>query len=282
MDQYYTKDHVAEKCWEYMVDTLASLNKNVKDFYFIEPSAGEGSFYNLIPTLNKIGFDILPKHEEVIEQDFLSYLDFHSLNKPIITIGNPPFGKKGKLAISFINHAAIFSDLIAFIVPAGLNKWSAQKQIDPSFKLIRKFEIEANAFYLLDGKDYDIRTEFQIWTIWQSKKYKDLRTNKRNPLNHKDFQIWQYNVTSRALKVFQNKFDFAIPCQGWQDYSRRETNKEKCEKSKQWILVCSSSEEVLKRLDSIDYAELAYRGMTVIPGFTKTDVIAEYNRLYST
>ena len=33
----------------------------------------------------------------------------------MITVGGPPFGHRGDLAVKFINHASKFSDVVAFI-----------------------------------------------------------------------------------------------------------------------------------------------------------------------
>ena len=62
-----------------------------------------------------------PEDERIIEQDFLEYTN-SSTN--LITIGNPPFGSRSKLAIDFFNKAATMSNVIAFIVPVSFMKWS--------------------------------------------------------------------------------------------------------------------------------------------------------------
>ena len=107
-----------------------------------------------------------------------------------------------------------------------------------------------------------------------------MRLNKALPISHKDFKMWQYNNTPAALKVFENEFDFAVPAQGWQDYSRRETDSANCEKNKQWILLKAMNPMVLSRLLSIDYNSLAQRCPTAVPGFRKGDLVKEYSDLY--
>ena len=42
----------------------------VEALFFIEPSAGTGAFYNLLPPQRRLGMDIEPKCEGVIAQDF--------------------------------------------------------------------------------------------------------------------------------------------------------------------------------------------------------------------
>ena len=92
--------------------------------------------------------------------------------------------------------------------------------------------------------------------------------------------MWQYNNTPDALKVFQNPFDFAVPCQGWQDYSRRETDEKQCEKSKQWILLKAKNPTVLAQLMKIDYGHLAQECATAVPGFRKGDLVKAYKEKY--
>jgi len=78
--------------------------------------------------------------------------------------------------------------------------------------------------------------------------------------------------------VFALPFDFAVPAQGYQDYTRRESNPENCEKHKQWMLFHTASEEVKRNLFDMDYERLAHDNITVTPGFRKNDVVAEYIR----
>ena len=91
--------------------------------------------------------------------------------------------------------------------------------------------------------------------------------------------MWQYNNTREALRVFRQDFDFAAPCQGWQDYSRGETEADACEKHKQWMLIRLRHPLARKRLlEEIDYGELALRTATSVPGFRKGDLVLEYQR----
>ncbi|MCE8163746.1 MAG: hypothetical protein I3273_05795 [Candidatus Moeniiplasma glomeromycotorum] len=41
-----------------------------------------------------------------------------------VVLGNPPFGKKGKLALNFVNKAAKYIDTIGFILPLTFRRWS--------------------------------------------------------------------------------------------------------------------------------------------------------------
>ena len=281
MDQFYTQRQVAAECWRNLAAILRDLGLGDGAF-FLEPSAGDGAFYDLLPAGRRAGFDIDPRHPEVLKRDFLG--DDGSLLKApdsnLVVVGNPPFGKRGKLAVDFFCRAAQEADTIAFIVPVIFRKYFIHKQLPPDFRWISTMPLKRTSFRTIAGKDYSVNTEFQIWTRKVSK-HCNFRLASPPPIHHRDFVMWQYNNTKEALKIFDKPCDFAVPCQGWQDYSRRETNTDNCERNKQWMLLKASNDIVLKRLhDEIDYGSLALRNTTSTPGFRKGDLVEEYMSKY--
>ena len=114
---------------------------------------------------NFIALDIKPEDDRISEQDFLEY---ENLKTDFITIGNPPFGNRSDLAIKFFNKAATMSEVIAFIVPVSFMKWNVQKQLDASFSLVNYFYLPFNSF-LDEGKEFGVRTVFQVWVKKDSK-----------------------------------------------------------------------------------------------------------------
>ena len=116
-DQFFTTEDLSKKCLNIMYSKLEELSIDVNDYVFIEPSAGNGSFFKHIKG-NKIGFDIEPKIEGIITQN---YLKWKPDNNKYIVVGNPPFGLRGNLALRFMNHSSIFSDFICFILPPLFN-----------------------------------------------------------------------------------------------------------------------------------------------------------------
>ncbi len=279
LNLFYTKPKIAALCWENFLETLPSINKTVSDLFFVEPSAGTGAFYRHLPSNSRLGIDLHPKCKNVIKKDFFSIIHLSYLPNETAIIGNPPFGKRGKLAVAFFNHAADLADIVAFIVPVNFRKYIVHKQLNKSMRFISKLELPRDSFVLDSGKSYSVNTEFQIWTRIPSS-HQDMRQHKSLPIQHSDFQIWQYNNTVAAQKVFQNAFDFAVPCQGWQDYSRRETDEKQCERTKQWILLKANNSDILKRLSRIDYARLAMECGTAVPGFRKGDLVKVYSEQF--
>ena len=278
MDEFYTRLDVARECWSELRQLMGELGLDENIAHFIEPSAGDGVFYDLLPSDRRVGYDIEPRHPEVECRDFLAHgvdaLIAGDINT--VVIGNPPFGKRGKLAVQFFVQAARTANTIGFIVPIIFRKYFIHKQLPADFRWVRSKALPRTAFRLPDGKPYAVNAEFQIWTRIPSE-HTNMRLRQPPPIAHGDFSMYQYNNTVEALKVFENDFDFAVPCQGWQDYSRRVTDAEDCERSKQWMLLKARDETVLKRLrDEIDYSELALRHTTTTPGFRKGDLVEEY------
>ncbi len=275
LDQYYTKSNIAGWCLGKLLTDLPSAGNK----HFIEPSAGNGSFYSILPRQRRIGLDIKPMVDDIKQGDFLSWKPSHNNQSKYVIIGNPPFGHRSNLAIDFFNHSAEIADIIAFIVPRQFQKYSVHSQLNKDFKLVKDYELAEDSFYTPDGKDFNIRCDFQIWTR-NDTGHADLRFLKPPPTAHPDFSMYQYNNTPQALKVFNEDWDFAVPRQGYEDYSRRETRAEKCERNKQWIMFKAKTHQVTKRLWNFDFVNLA-RKNTMIYGFGKADVVIEYNRLYA-
>lgn len=80
-----------------------------------------------------------------------------------MTIGNPPFGKNASLAISFVNRACEFSDVVAFILPRTFEKTSVQRKLDRHFFLAAQMALDGHSF-TFKGESYDVPCVFQIWT----------------------------------------------------------------------------------------------------------------------
>ena len=134
--RFYTKPEVTRICWQHFTDTLSALNRSISDLLFVGPSAGTGTFYELFPSPRRLGIDIVPKCDDVIPQDFLKVTVLPVAPRDTAIIGNPPFGKRGKLAIAFFNHAAYLADLVAFIVPVNFRKFTVHKQLNLNMRFI--------------------------------------------------------------------------------------------------------------------------------------------------
>ena len=168
-EQYYTIQDVSNLCINYFMD---AINTNAYNDIIIEPSAGEGSFSDTLHKYynNVYSYDIDPKKEYIIRQDFLS-LDLYQFKDKIIhTIGNPPFGRQSYLARLFIKKACEFSKTISFILPKSFRKPSYQKSFSDYFHLVYECNIQKNAF-IINGAKKDVPCIFQIWEKKDYKRY---------------------------------------------------------------------------------------------------------------
>lgn len=269
LDKFYTKPEIAIQCYNFLKKFYPSLDNEM----FLEPSAGSGNFLPLLKHYE--AYDIAPEGDNIIKADFLSL----TLNKnDYVTIGNPPFGKRSKLAIDFFNHAAKFSKIIAFIVPVSFMKWGVHKELDPRFQLQAYMSIPDNSF-TDKGKDFSIHCVFQIWT--RDKISENLRILKAPPIKHEDFNLWQYNATPDAMKYINENWKYAIYRQGYKDYhylfTRKEYDivKEKMENNIQFFFIEPLSERAEQFIHEADFEELAARNIST-PGFGKADFISYY------
>lgn len=165
LDQFFTKLDIAQYCYQKAINYLKSKNVNIEDCLFVEPSAGDGIFFNLLPINQRIGIDVCPMCNDIQQGDFLSFDIPQKKDKTIIVIGNPPFGYRAWLALQFMQRASIFADYVFFILPMGFQsegKGSPRSRIK-GLKLIHTEILPKNSFRSPDGKDYNINALFQIW-----------------------------------------------------------------------------------------------------------------------
>lgn len=160
-DQFFTSNKMAQKCIDITFDFLGDYI-NLNDYIFIEPAAGNGAFFNLLPE-PKIGLDIENfNNDKILIQDFLEY---YPPQGKYITIGNPPFGLRGQKALQFIQHAFEFSDFVAFILPPLFNsdgRGTPKKRV--GYYLVYSKNLTDKVFYYPDDKKVNVNSIFQIWS----------------------------------------------------------------------------------------------------------------------
>ena len=116
LDQFFTRPDIAEYCYQSLCSYVTAHKMRLSDYTFVEPSAGLGAFYNLLPENRRIGVDVVRFNAEYTQKDFLSWQPKDKEAK-YISVGNPPFGYRAWLALAFLNHTALFSDYVGFIMP---------------------------------------------------------------------------------------------------------------------------------------------------------------------
>jgi len=278
LDKFYTKPEIAKYCFDLLINTVSVAPEDI----FLEPSAGCGNFLTCLKDYKFEAYDIEPEGEHIIKQDFLQLEPEY---KNYIVIGNPPFGKRSKLAVDFVNHAATMAKVIGFIIPNTFLKWSVQKHINKNWKLILSQPLQPDAF-TFDGKSFNANCVFQIW-VREDQPGEDQRLKCSPSITCEDFDCWQYNATQEAKKYVYEDWDFAFWRQGYNNYNQYFTKKDK-EKvidivnntNKQMFFVKCHNQESKEIISSMDLNELAQSNLTT-PGFGKADFILYYLDLKS-
>lgn len=193
-DQFYTKKNVVIKC-------LNTLKIDEFDIV-IEPSAGDGAFLHEIKHNNKIGYDIEPKSNSIIKQDYLELNTEIFQNKKVLVIGNPPFGQNSNMALAFIKKS-VFADTIAFILPKGFKKRSMIDKIPLNYEITIIEDLDDNNF-IYNGMDYTVPC---VWVVMNKsntlrKKEKKLKPQKFRFVNKLNANLAIRRVGVNAGKPF--------------------------------------------------------------------------------
>ena len=170
--QHFTGRSEARRLYELTCRIIAE--NGIKFDCWLEPSAGDGSFFDLLPADRRLGIDIDSRHPDVVEADFLVFDDF----VPGVTyaaIGNIPWGENG--AVKFFNRCADHCSVIAFVVPLSFLRPHSINQLDRRFHLLHE-EVSPR------GQPPEFATVFQIWV--RSDKLRELI---ETPHEHPDFEF---------------------------------------------------------------------------------------------
>ncbi|MBC6399712.1 MAG: type II restriction endonuclease [Ekhidna sp.] len=166
LDQFFTHPDIAILYYNQLLEFLSKEGIEIDNCIFIEPSAGAGSFFDLLPKSRSIGLDIYPIKNSIDQQDFLSWELPEKYEKKIkIFIGNPPFGYRGWLALSFMNHVAKYADYVGFILPMSFQsdgKGSPKNRVR-GLRLKHSEIVPKNCFVSPLGKVEKVNALWQIW-----------------------------------------------------------------------------------------------------------------------
>lgn len=210
-EAFFTAPELAQQCVEFVQRSFP-----IEDFdLIVEPSAGDGVFLRQLPQGRSIGIDVSPQGPDVLKADFLSWVP--PREGRILVIGNPPFGQRAALAVRFIQHAATFADVIAFVLPRSFNKETFQFRVPLQFHLIDSFQPDL-PFRTASGKA-TIKTVFQVW-----ERGNNPRQHVRRPTSHPDFAMVHAHLSrtsDSALAQLRGASDFTIAQVG-QDFRPRD------------------------------------------------------------
>mgnify|MGYP001422152114 CR=1 FL=1 len=273
-DQFFTPKTTVEYCWDKTQEIIGSI----EDYHFIEPSAGSGNFLEVLPLERTIALDVEPKHKSVVNQDFLTWEPPKDGNKRI-TIGNPPFGLRGHLALKFINHSFAFSDYVCFILPQLFEsdgKGVPRKRV-VGFNLIHSEKLNS-CFLEPDGAEIKVNCIFQIWS-----KYRENPNFKLSPPSEKSF-IKVYSLSngdssSQQRNVKQiGKCDIYVPstCFGSDKMKYYESFQDLPSKKGYGIVFLKSREKNITKFKSISWNEKAFVSTNGAYNLRTSSIINEF------
>jgi hypothetical protein len=255
-DQFFTSKNTAKYCLDKMKSVLSEFDVNESEYHLIEPSAGDGSFYDLLPEDRRIGIDIEPRKEGIIKSDFLLWEPTTEKN---ICVGNPPFGLRGHLALQFINHAATFSDFVCFILPQLFDsegKGSCKKRVK-GLNLIHSEFVDSN-FYYPDGKNVSVNCVFQIWS--KNYKLKEKKVDLSGII--KLYSLSDGGTPSSTRnKKYLNSCDYYLPstCFGEENIRVYDNFENLPHRRGYGIVVQTNNDTVSEIISSINWKEVSFR-----------------------
>ena len=257
-DQFYTPDTTAKYCYSKFLEVLTKYEDTEKDYIFIEPSAGNGSFLKILPIGKRIGLDIEPNFNEIKKQDYLDWKPADS--KKYVVIGNPPFGLRGQLALKFINHSSKFADYVSFILPQLFEsdgKGVPRKRV-VGLNLIHSEKIDTE-FKSPDGKNIKVRCIFQVWSKFHKNDSYEIKKKENNIIKIYSLSDGGTPSTTRNKKMFY-KCDAYIPstCFGKDQMKYYDSFDTLPRRKGYGIVFLKNKEENLKKFINTDWSKVGF------------------------
>lgn len=254
-DQFFTPKVLAEKC-------LETFNREVKintqEYTFIEPSAGDGSFLDILPK-GSIGLDIEPRSTGIQKQDYLTWKPTDVLGKYIV-FGNPPFGLRGHLALNFINHSYSFADYVCFILPQLFEsdgKGSPRKRVK-GYNLIYSEGLSA-MFYNPDRQEVKVNGVFQIWSKNTSNQKYTIKANSEE--NMKVYSLSDGGtIASTRNKDMIGKCDIYLPstCFGKENMKIYKRFEDLPGKKGYGVVFFTKKADMINKAETIDWSSISF------------------------
>jgi hypothetical protein len=244
LDKFYTVPSYAKKC----IDKVWELYDQPSFDLIVEPSAGNGSFFNQLVCDKKIGLDISPDGKNITKMDFFDYTP-HSREQNVLVIGNPPFGKISSVAIKFFNHSAEWANVIAFIIPRTFRKPSVQNKLNSLFHLIYDEDVPTKPCCF--SPRMTVKCCFQIWERKRTK-----RSLITLPTKHQDWDFLPFGpLDETGQPTPPDGADFALRAYGGKIGQIEQNMTELRPKSWHWIKSKIDIGELMKRFNELDYSD---------------------------
>lgn len=277
-DQFFTPLNTAEYCYNIVKDILKTHNTKHDRQMFIEPSAGNGMFFSLLPVDKRIGMDIEPRHDELLKQDFLEWTPQDNEHVSYIVIGNPPFGLRGHMALKFINHASTFSEFVCFILPQLFEsdgKGVPRKRVK---KLNLLYSEKLNThFENPDGKQISIQCIFQVWSKYHKNSMYNIQTNENNILRVYSLSDGGTPSTTRNKKMFHS-CDIFIPstCYAKEQMTFYNSFDELPRRKGYGIVFLKEKEKNIEKFKTIQWSNVAFLSTNSALNLRSSQIIKQF------
>ena len=256
-DQFFTPVETALNCFNIFIDLIKTFGENSNDFKYIEPSAGDGRFLQVLP-VDTIALDIEPRHPSIINADYLKWQPIEK--KKFVVFGNPPFGLRGHTALKFINHSFNFADYVCFILPQLFEsdgKGVPRKRVK-GYNLIYSTKM-LNDFYEPCGNRIKINTIFQIWSKYHNNKFYDIIDYTNDKM-----KIYSMSdggtIASTRNKVMIGNCDIYIPstCFGKENMKCYMKFEDLPGKKGYGIVFTNNKDEMINKMINIEWDKIAF------------------------
>lgn len=260
LDRFYTNPKIAEQ----LVFRSRRILNNYN--YFIEPSAGSGSFVDAVKNiLSKPcdGFDLEPAREDIHKQNWFHREEL--IPEGVCIIGNPPFGLRSKLAKDFIQHSIKLNcNCIAFILPATFDKPSLQANIPEEYKLVYRCDLPKNSF-LFNDAPYHVEC---VWQVWERNSQRDCNR-----------WVHLYNADALDFEIVSESDDPDYFVMGAAPSTVKLPHEVQASNRGYWIKCLEQKGMVKELLQAIDWGKYGKSGVSGgVFWLTKQELIAYYNR----
>ena len=255
-DQFFTSKETAKLCFDLFQTVLKKYDVDELEYTYVEPSVGDGSFYNLFPEDRRIGIDIESNLENIVIKDYLKWSP--DTDKKYLVLGNPPFGLRSNLALRFLNHSN-YADFIGFILPQLFDsdgKGSTKSRVE-GLNLIYSSNINPH-FYFPDGKEVKVNVIFQIWS-------KNFKIEKDNRTCNDYIKLYSLSdggtIATTRNKNMLDKCDIYLPltCFG-QDNMRIHDNFLLLPKKTGYgIVILKDKENIFNLLNNTDWSNVSFK-----------------------
>jgi hypothetical protein len=180
LSAFYTRPEIAQS----LVGRLFELLDPATEYVFVDPSAGDGAFFDCLPRDARIGVEVdtrlADQHEEYL---FLPYETggflaatrsdlglAHVPRSRVVVIGNPPWGGLFKTAgrcrtdaaLRFIERASQLADTVAFLCSSGWKRFGHLHRIPQDMTLIHSEDVPTGSF-TFKGRFCDVAGTFFVW-----------------------------------------------------------------------------------------------------------------------